>query len=199
MGEIFGGLARGERCERGQAIVEVALILPLLVFLIVGTIEFSLLLNARNTVSFASRDGSMLAAEGGSRAGTDCVVLQAVERDLVAPASAIKVTQIKVYWSDQNGDEIGSNHNLYTRGGSTTCDYGDGTSITVPYSLTTASYIEDIRCDVLAGCGGSHTSLDTVGVEITYVHLWLTSFGRITGGTGLTFNVSNTTRIEPQL
>ena len=196
MGEFFGGLARG---ERGQAIVEVALILPLLVFLIVGTIEFSLLLNARNTVSFASRDGSMLAAEGGSRAGTDCVVLQTIERDLVAPASAIKVTQIKVYWSDQNGDEIGSNHNLYTRSGSTTCDYGDGTSITVPYSLTTASYIEDIRCDVLAGCGGSHTSLDTVGVEITYVHLWLTSFGRITGGTGLTFNVSNTTRIEPQL
>jgi len=196
MGEFFGGLARG---ERGQAIVEVALILPLLVFLIVGTIEFSLLLNARNTVSFASRDGSMLAAEGGSRAGTDCVVLQTIERDLVAPASAIKVTRIKVYWSDQNGDEIGSNHNLYTRSGSTTCDYGDGTSITVPYSLTTASYIEDIRCDVLAGCGGSHTSLDTIGVEITYVHLWLTSFGRITGGTGLTFNVSNTTRIEPQL
>jgi Flp pilus assembly protein TadG len=196
MGEFFGGLARG---ERGQAIVEVALILPLLVFLIVGTIEFSLLLNARNTVSFASRDGSMLAAEGGSRAGTDCVVLQTIERDLVAPASAIKVTQIKVYWSDQNGDEIGSTHNLYTRSGSTTCDYGDGTSITVPYSLTTASYIEDIRCDVLAGCGGSHTSLDTVGVEITYVHGWLTSFGRITGGTGLTFNVSNTTRIEPQL
>ena len=199
MGEFFGGLARGERGERGQAIVEVALILPLLVFLIVGIIEFSLLLNARNTVSFASRDGSMLAAEGGSRAGTDCVVLQMIERDLVAPASAIKVTRIKVYWSDQNGDEIGSNHNLYTRSGSTTCDYGDGTSITVPYSLTSANYIEDIRCDVLAGCGGSHTSLDTVGVEITYVHLWLTSFGRITGGTGLTFNVSNTTRIEPQL
>jgi Flp pilus assembly protein TadG len=196
MRERFGGLARG---ERGQAIVEIALILPLLVFLIVGIIEFSLLLNARNTVSFASRDGSMLAAEGGSRAGTDCVVLQSIERDLVAPASAIKVTQIKVYWSDQNGDEIGSTHNLYSRSGSMTCDYGDGTSITVPYTLTSSGYVEDIRCDVLAGCGGSHTSLDTVGVEITYIHQWLTSFGRVTGGTGITFNISNTTRIEPQL
>ena len=187
------------RSEKGQAIVEFAMLLPVLVLLLIGLMEFSLVWNSRNTVLFASRDGSMLAAEGGSRAGTDCVVLQTIERDLVAPASAIKVTRIKVYWSDQNGDEIGSNHNLYTRSGSTTCDYGDGTSITVPYSLTTASYIEDIRCDVLAGCGGSHTSLDTIGVEITYVHLWLTSFGRITGGTGLTFNVSNTTRIEPQL
>jgi Flp pilus assembly protein TadG len=196
MREMFGGLARG---ERGQAIVEVALILPLLVLFLFGLVEFSLLLNARNTVSFASRDGSMLAAEGGSRAGTDCVVLQNIERDIVAPARTTQVTQVKVYWSDQNGAEIGTNHNLYTRTGSTTCDYGDRTSITVPYSLTSASYTEDIRCDVLAGCGGTHTSLDTVGVEITYVHPWLTSFGRVIGGSGFTFNVSSTTRVEPQL
>lgn len=196
MREKFGGLAPG---ERGQAIVELALILPLLVLLVVGIIEFSLLLNARNTVSFASRDGSMLAAEGGSRAGTDCVVLQMIERDIVPPASVLRLTQVKVFWSDQNGDEIGSNHNLYTRWGSLTCDYGDGTSITVPYTLTTAAYAEDVRCDVLAGCGGAHTSLDTVGVQITYVHPWLTSFARVAGSTGMTFNVSNTTRIEPQL
>jgi Flp pilus assembly protein TadG len=196
MQKRFRGFARG---ERGQAMVEMALVLPLLLFLIIATIEFSLLLNARNTVSFASRDASMIAAEGGSRPGTDCVVLQQVERDLVAPASAIKVNQVKVYWSDQNGDEIGSNHNLYTRGGTFTCDYGDGTSVTVPYTLTYAGYIEDVRCDVLAGCGGSHTQLDNIGVEVQYVHLWLTAFGRVTGGTGLTFNVTTTTRAEPQL
>jgi Flp pilus assembly protein TadG len=196
MQKKFRGFARG---ERGQAMVEMALVLPLLLFLIVATVEFSLLLNARNTVSFASRDASMLAAEGGSRPGTDCVVLKQVERDLVAPASAIKVNQVKVYWADQNGDEIGSNHNLYTRGGTTTCDYGDGTSVTVPYTLTYAGYLEDVRCDVLAGCGGAHTQLDNIGVEVQYVHVWLTAFGRVTGGTGLTFNVATTTRVEPQL
>jgi Flp pilus assembly protein TadG len=196
MREKNGGLAHG---ERGQAIVEFALILPLLVLLVVGIIEFSLLLNARNTVSFASRDGSMLAAEGGSRAGTDCVVLQMIENDIVAPARVFRVAQVKVYWSDQNGNEIGSNHNLYTRSGSMTCDYGDGSSITVPYTLAFAGYLEDVRCDVLAGCGGTHTSLDTVGVEVTYVHPWLTSFARVTGSTTMTFTVSNTTRIEPQL
>jgi Flp pilus assembly protein TadG len=179
--------------------VEIALVLPLLLFVVIGTIEFSLLLNARNTVSFASRDGSMIAAEGGSRAGTDCVVLQQIERDLLAPASAIKVIQVKVYWSDENGDQIGNNYNLYNRSGSMTCDYGDRSSVTVPYTLTYAGYIEDVRCDVLAGCGGAHLKLDTVGVEIQYVHNWLTAFGRVTGGTGLTFNVVYTTRVEPQL
>jgi Flp pilus assembly protein TadG len=196
MREKFGSFARG---ERGQAIVEVALILPLLVAFLFGIVEFSLLLNARNTVSFASRDGSMLAAEGGSRAGTDCVVLQRIERDITTPSRTSQVTQVKVYWADQNGDEIGTNHNLYTRAGSLTCDYGDGPSITVPYTLTSAGYVEDIRCDVLSGCGGTHTSLDTVGVEIRYVHPWLTSFGRLIGGGGFTFNIANTTRIEPQL
>lgn len=187
------------RSEQGQSLVEFALVLPILLFLVIGIIEFSLLLNARNTVSFASRDGSMLAAEGGSRAGTDCVVLNQVERDLVAPASAIRVVTVKVYWADQNGDQIGNNQNLYTRGGTYTCDYGDGTSLTVPYTLTTANYIEDVRCDVLLGCGGGHTGLDTIGVEVQYVHNWLTAFGRITGGAGLTFFVSATTRAEPQL
>jgi Flp pilus assembly protein TadG len=195
MRDELRSLARG---ERGQAIVEVALVFPLLLFVLLSLIELSLLLNARNTVSFASRDGSMIAAEGGSRTGTDCVVLQQVERDLVAPASAVKVLTVKVYWSDQNGVPIGNNYNLYTRGASMTCTYGDGTSITVPYSLTTANYIEDVRCDVLAGCGGSHTALDTVGVEVRYVHQWLTSFARITG-TGITFDVTTATRLEPQL
>jgi Flp pilus assembly protein TadG len=195
MRDKYRSVARG---EGGQAIVEVALVFPVLLFVLLGLIELSLLLNARNTVGFASRDGSMIAAEGGSRAGTDCVVLKQVERDLVAPASAVKVLTVKVYWSDQSGVEIGSNHNLYTRGGSMTCTYGDGTSITVPYSLTYAGYIEDVRCDVLAGCGGAHTALDTVGVEIRYLHQWLTSFARITG-TGLTFDVTTATRLEPQL
>ena len=49
----------------------------------------------------------------------------------------------------------------------------------------------------LAGCGGSHTSVDTIGVKVTYQHTWLTSFARITG-TGVTFTESAIARAEPQ-
>src|ERR1700694_4999092 len=107
------------RSEKGQAIVEFALIMPILLVLIIGLIEFSFVLNSRNTVLFASRDGSMLAAEGGSLDGTDCVVLQRVDGDVVSPATSLRVQQIQIYWSDRNGDQIGSNVNVYTRGGST--------------------------------------------------------------------------------
>jgi Flp pilus assembly protein TadG len=186
------------RSEKGQAIIEFALILPALLLVVIGLIEFSFVLNSRNTVLFASRDGSMLAAEGGSIGGTDCVVLRRIESDVVSPATALRVQTIQIYWSDRNGDQIGSNQNVYTRGGTTSCTYADGTTITVPYTLTTAGYVEGARCDVLAGCGGSHTTVDTIGVRVTYQHFWLTSFARLTGS-GVTFTEASITRAEPQL
>lgn len=186
------------RSEKGQAIVEFALVMPILLLVIVGLVEFSYVMNSRNTVLFASRDGSMLAAEGGANTGTDCVVLQRIESDVVSPATSLRVQQVQIYWSDRNGDQIGGNQNVYTRGGSTSCTYADGSTITVPYALSTAAYVETSRCDVLAGCGGSHTTVDTIGVRITYQHFWLTSFARLTG-TGVTFTEASITRAEPQL
>lgn len=186
------------RSEKGQAIVEFALILPVFVLLIVGLMEFSLVWNSRNTVLFASRDGSMLAAEGGSLAGTDCVVLQRVDGDVVSPSSTLRILEISIYWSDRNGTQIGPNQNVYTRGGSTSCTYPDGTTITVPYTLTTANYLESSRCSVLAGCGGSHTTVDTIGVRVTYQHFWVTSFVRF-AGPSVTFTEASITRAEPQL
>jgi hypothetical protein len=185
------------REERGQALVEFALVLPLLLLLILGVIEFSFVWNSRNTVQFASRDGSMLAAEGGSLPGTDCLVLDRIERDIVSPSRAIRVQEVMIYWADKNGGQIGSFKNVYTRTGSTTCDLG-GSPLTVPYTLTTAGYLEATRCDVLAGCGGPHTGVDTVGVQITYEHRWLTSFVSLTGS-GVTFAETTATRVEPQL
>jgi Flp pilus assembly protein TadG len=186
---------RGE--ERGQALIEFALVIPLVLLLIVGIVEFSFVWNSRNTVLFASRDASMLAAEGGTIQGTDCLVLDRIERDVVSPSRAIRIQEVTIYWADRNGGQIGPAANVYDRVGSTTCA-GGGATMTVPYSLTSAGYPETSRCDVLAGCGGTHTSVDTVGVRITYQHYWITSFLRL-GGSSVTFTETTATRVEPQL
>src|SRR3989442_1838535 len=91
------------REERGQALVEFALLLPLLLLLILGVVEFSFVWNSRNTVLFASRDGSMLAAEGGSLPGTHCLVLDRIERDIVSPPRATMVQTFWIYSPDTNG------------------------------------------------------------------------------------------------
>src|SRR6202171_3272598 len=149
-----------KRDDAGQSLVEFALVLPILMMLIVGLVEFALAFNSRDSVFFAARDASMLAAEGGRIAGTDCVVLDRVERDIVSPARPVRVQSVKIFWSDKNGVEQSGTENLYTRTGSTTCNYGNGTSLTVPYTLSTSLYPEGSRCDVLAGCGGSHPGPD---------------------------------------
>ncbi|MDQ6858173.1 MAG: pilus assembly protein [Chloroflexota bacterium] len=183
--------------DTGQSLVEFALILPVLLMLIVGLVEFSLAFNSRDSVFFASRDASMLAAEGGNIAGTDCVVLDRIERDIVSPARPVRVQSVKVFWSDRNGVEQNGEENLYVRSGTTTCNYGNGTSLTVPYSLSSSSFPEAVRCDVLAGCGAGHPGPDNIGVTITYTHNWVTSVARISLGS-LTFNLTSATRVEPQ-
>jgi hypothetical protein len=185
------------RDDTGQSLVEFALILPVLLMLIVGLVEFALAFNSRDSVFFAARDASMLAAEGGNISGTDCVVLDRVDRDIVSPARPVRVQTVKIFWSDKNGVEQSGTENLYTRAGSTTCDYGNGTSLTVPYTLTTSLYPESGRCDVLAGCGGGHPGPDNVGVTITYTHSWVTSVAQISLNS-LTFNITSATRVEPQ-
>ena len=91
------------------------------------------------------------------------------------------------YWADtKGGTEI-----------KMTCSYASG-SITVPYTLATAQYPEDDRCDVLAGCGGPHTTVDDIGVRITYTHQWVTRFGQ-TIAPSITFQRSTAVRMEPTL
>jgi hypothetical protein len=183
--------------ESGQALVEFSLVLPVFLLLIFGLVEFGLALNAAVSVNFVSRVGALLAAEGGRTQGTDCMVLRAIERDLMSPATATRISNVEIYWSDANGDQIASNVNVYTRGGSLTCAYASG-SITVPYTLAREQYPETERCDVLAGCGGLHTTVDDIGVRITYAHQWVSHVGKIIAGS-ITFQRSTAVRMEPTL
>lgn len=54
------------RRETGQSLVEMALILPILLILLFGVIEFSRVLGSYLLVSHCSREGARLAAVGGT-------------------------------------------------------------------------------------------------------------------------------------
>jgi len=63
------------RSERGQALVEMALVLPVLVLLIFGIIEFGRVFNAYLIITNAAREG----ARAGIVGATDLKILQTVE------------------------------------------------------------------------------------------------------------------------
>src|SRR5438874_11237244 len=101
------------------------MLLPVLLLLVVGLMEFSLVWNSRNTVLFASRDGSMLAAEGGNIDVTDCLVLRRIESDIVSPSTTHPAQQVAIYCADPTGDQVGANENMFTWSGSASCIHPD--------------------------------------------------------------------------
>ena len=189
--------------SRGQSLVEFSLVIPLFLTVALALIEFAFAFHAVLAVNYASRTAALLAAEGGNEIGTDCIVLRSIEANITAPADAARIVQVEIYQADKNGDMVGTS-TIYVRSGTTTCDYGGGTTITVPYTQTQDGYTEADRCNVMAGCPdnpGTHTSRDVVGVRIGYHHAWITPLRSFIGGNpgGLSFDRSNATRMEPVL
>ncbi|MDP9468108.1 MAG: pilus assembly protein [Chloroflexota bacterium] len=200
--------ARREQGERGQSLVEFALIFPIFILLFIGLIEFSVTLSVMLNVNYASRDSALLSAEVGDGAGADCLILQRLDAALGGGAAHHSgIQQVRIYWADANGSELAAN--AYDEGGvGTTCTLADGSTATVPYTPVPGglNYIEDDRCTVLAGCaldsvGRNHPGLDTIGVAITFHHDWLTPLPNLVQvpPNGVTFDRSNTMRMEPVL
>jgi hypothetical protein len=181
--------------------VEFALVLPIFVVLLMGTIEFGIAFNALLNVNYSSRNAALLAAEAGSAVGADCVILRSIEQDLGSPSSPARVSRVEIYWAYADGTPRAGNANVYTRGGSKACTFADGTSITVPYTATAVNYGESGRCNIIKGCPNGHAGLDTVGVRITYTHPWVTPMAAFIGGSGSTLTIvgANSMRMEPIL
>lgn len=199
---------------RGQVVVQFAMVIPLFILILVATIEFVFVLNAQLSITYATRNGALLAAEAGTGPGADCAVLRSIEGDAVTgevasvspPAQTSAILSVEIYLSDQNGTPIPAGNpkrNIWTRTGSTACGYPANLAYTVPYTLTTAGYPEASRCNNHNGCAlqGGNPVIDTVGVRITYAYTWHTPLSALlawTGG-GWTLVQSNATRMEPVL
>lgn len=187
------------RAGRGQALVEFALVFPIFVVLLLGIIEFAFLFNALLSVNYSARDAALAAAEAGNGVGADCVILDTVDTSVGPPTSDNRIGTVEIYQATPNGVLIGS-PTLYTRTGSTTCTFVDGTSLTVPYTRTSNNYPEANRCNVLGGCGVGHPTVDNVAVKVTYTHRYVTPLQNfLGGGTTLTFDRSSVMRMEPVL
>ncbi len=205
----------------GQSLVEFALVFPLFLTLILSTIEFAFVFNAILAVQFATQNSALIAAEIGDAAGVpgslavaDCAILQEIERDITAPAQGTQIGTVEITWADAAGVSKGSGTTTttaYTRSGSSTCTFPDGTSGTVPYGAPSPNNYPPIaRCNFLtpspsrcpATAGISHTGgPDFITVKITYTHLFKTPMSKFIpgGGAGLTFSRSSTVRMEPIL
>ena len=191
--------ARRREGSEGQSLVEFALVFPIFLILLFGVIEFAFTMNAYLSIDFATRNAALTAAEAGSAGSADCSILRTVEASVTAPASTSRITEVRVFKADANGNALGP-VDVYDRTGAMSCPLADGTPATLPYSEVTNGYPASGRCDELSGCN-VQTSVDTVGIQVTYEYGWTTPLHSLlpTSGPGYTMVKSNVMRMEPVL
>ena len=108
--------------ERGAAAVEFAIVVPVLVMLLLGIVEFSRAYNAQASLSAAAREA---------------VRVMALSNDPVASRTAAKNTAVSL--NPALTDSNVTFKNLDT--GTTTCASGNRMTVTITYSLSTMTGI----------------------------------------------------------
>lgn len=108
--------------ERGAAAVEFAIVVPVLVMLLLGIMEFSRAYNAQASLSAAAREG---------------VRVMAISNDPVASRTAAKNTAVSL--NPALADSNIAFKNLDT--GTSTCAAGNRMTVTITYTLSTMTRI----------------------------------------------------------
>ena len=91
--------ARARKAKhRGQALVETALVITVLLFLSMGLIQFALIANARATMTNLSREGARYAAVHALESGSDTAIKNYVVTVADAtPLSAVVANDVSVF------------------------------------------------------------------------------------------------------
>ncbi len=142
----------GRTSERGQAVVELTLILPVFLIILMGTLEYGAAMDHRTAMAYAVREGARVGASlgkgGASPAGVDPAIVLAVQRGLTDPILIEDIASIEIFKADPTtGQPVTGKINKYDR---------DGTLVgTAGWPATTR----------VQGLG---TSGDSIGVRVRY-------------------------------
>jgi hypothetical protein len=173
---------RREAAERGQSLVEMALILPLLVLIVLGTLEFGFAFDHHLTLEYATREGARagaaLAHGGVGPPGCDGAdevdprIIAAVQRVLTSPGSPVdigNVAEIRIYNAGVNGEELATNVWRYSAGDGPTVD-----GLALDFKEFSNSW---------GACDRNNSAVNTqsVGVALTYTYDLRTPFGYFLG------------------
>lgn len=175
--------------------VEAALILPVIVLLILGIMEFGLLFTSYSTTTAASRSGARLAATAYSQAGTsttaqDSAAVQiaaatAADLEVLNNAEPLGMVIYKVNTSSTDGAPIGGFPGPNMTGGCTSsCIKFSYDASTQTFTKTSGSWTNADACG---------TVVDSIGVYVQARHTY------ISGILGSTRDVDGHTvmRLEP--
>lgn len=163
------------RNERGAAVVEMAMVLPLLILLVFGAVEYGLLFRERLTIASAANSAARTGATMGTRAEADFRILEALEAGLYDQVDAGVLIRVDIFKADAvTGVKDMSAYNRYTYVGGLGCKWSPcpDPSDFEDWGSPSLWGNPDNRDTSLDPGGGG---LDVLGVEIVYHHTAVTN------------------------
>jgi Flp pilus assembly protein TadG len=176
--------------ERGATLVEAALVFPVLILIIMGTLEIGLAFKDYLTVSYISREGARLGALAGDDPAADCAILRGIG-GLATDGDLSRIDEIQIFKADEGtGNQGLTNVATYIPG-------KDPTVCNVPSTTADGWDINPINwapTDRQTTVGTD--PLDIIGVRVIMTRDWVTGFPPFRG----TFQIDETTltRLEPK-
>lgn len=156
------------RREDGATLVEMAFVLPVLILLIFGSMEFGLAFKERLTVASAAASAGRTGATMGTRAEADIRILEAMEVGLYDQVDIGVIISVEIFKADPvTGINTGPSNIYLFDGTDPTCKWipcPDPSHAAFGYGGT---WTPDSRDTILNPGGGG---LDVLGVEVIYHH-----------------------------
>ena len=183
------------RADSGATLIEAALVLPIILFLIIGTVEIGLAFKNYLTAGAISREGARIAALAGDDAEADCAILRGIG-ELATASDLAKIDQIVVFKaSPGTGNSTGTeNVAVYVGGDPSDCEYQnpDGSE---SWQISPKGYDPTSR-NTIVGNDASDPDLELVGVQVKWTHEWLTGLPPFNGS--FLIDEQTITRVEPE-
>ncbi|MGH8952438.1 MAG: TadE/TadG family type IV pilus assembly protein [Acidimicrobiia bacterium] len=182
------------RRERGASLVEASLVFPILILLVMGTLEIGLAFKDYLTVSYISREGARLGALAGDDPNADCTILTGIG-GLATSKDLARITSVQIFKADEGTGAQGlTNTATYNPG-------KDPEICNVPSTALDGWTINPVNWtptdrQTTVGSDAADPPLDIVGVRVILTRDWVTGFPPFRGS----FQIDETTltRLEPQ-
>jgi hypothetical protein len=157
--------------ERGAAMVEMAIVLPLLVVLVFGIVEYGMLFKEKLTIAAAATSSARTGATMGTRAEADFAILQALEAGLYDQVDTSVLISVHIFKAVPETGVKTSFTNTYTFDDSDPSCKWDPCPDPTPGNFegygTPGNWPPADRITTLSPGGGG---LDVLGIEIQYHH-----------------------------
>ncbi|MFN2189731.1 MAG: TadE/TadG family type IV pilus assembly protein [Candidatus Promineifilaceae bacterium] len=154
------------RDRRGQSLVAMALLAPILFFVLVGLVEVTQLVVTQNRVSTAARNAARYGANGGEDAGIRSTIMNTVTRTLVLSSGAWDIWSIRA--------EVDASGNIQADSFLFEHIYGDG--LTEEYArVNTPAFEDELRLKVQEKLKKDNTGavVDNLGADLSVVGTYI--------------------------